>query len=437
LSSTKNLFLSINIIYNGYIKDLKKASFPSFFKGVNVRVTIDFGKEFFTVAQVIIKNCSEYRLDLIKGKIEEGMELLGGWERFLSPGMTVLLKVNLIGPKTSDTAAITHSEFVRALTQILKKRGCIVWIGDSSGGAIGGVAPTAKSFVVSGLEKVAREEGALIKNFDKEGVVEVNPQSGYIDKMYLAKPMFDADFVINLPKLKTHSAGIYTGAVKNLFGCIPGLRKAEYHRLAPHQKDLGQMIVDIHHSVKVGLHIMDGITAMQGEGPTAGKVYPAGKILFSTDPLALDTVASSMMGMNIEDIPILISARERKLGESDLDKIELAGDYTVPPLLKGFRLPKKFRSDRLHKDTNHKILVKVIDFLKVRPRINTKVCKNCNVCVESCPVKAINKETKTIDYSSCIECMCCHELCLHKAVDLKNDNPLAGFISRFYRGKYK
>ena len=389
------------------------------------------------MVQVIIKNCPEYCLDLLRKKIDEGIELLGGWERFLSPGMTVLLKVNLIGPKTSDTAAITHHEFVRALTQILKQQGCTVWIGDSSGGAIGGIAPTARSFVVSGLEKVAREEGAIIKNFDKEGVVEVSAKSGYIDKMYLAKPMFEADFVINLPKLKTHSAGIFTGAVKNLFGCIPGLRKAEYHRLAPHQKDLGHMIVDIHQSVKVGLHIMDGITAMQGEGPTAGKVYPAGKILLSTDPLALDTVAAAMLGMNIDDIPILASARERKLGESSLEKIELGGDYSTPPLLQGFKLPKRFKSDKLHKNSHHKILVKVIDFLKVRPKINTKACKNCNVCVESCPVKAINKETKSIDYSSCIECMCCHELCLHQAVDLKNDNPLAGFISRFYRNKYK
>jgi len=385
------------------------------------------------MVQVIIKDCSEYRLDLIKEKIAEGMELLGGWDRFVSPGMTVLLKVNLIGPKSSDTAAVTHKEFIRALTQILKSRGCTVWIGDSSGGAIGGVAPTARGFVVSGLTEVALEEGALIKNFDKEGVVEVNPQSGYIDKMYLAKPMFEADFVINLPKLKTHSAGIYTGAVKNLFGCIPGLRKAQYHRLAPNQKDLGHMIVDIHQSVKVGLNIMDGITAMQGEGPTAGGVYPSGKILFSTDPLALDTVASAMIGMNIDDIPILVSARERELGESSLDRIELAGDYSVPPRLKGFRVPKKFRSDKLYKNTNHKTLVKVIDFFKSRPRINAKACKNCNVCVDSCPVEAINKETKIIDYTSCIECMCCHELCLYKAVDIKNDNPVAGFISRFYR----
>jgi len=242
--------------------------------------------------------------------------------------------------------------------------------------------------------------------------------------------MFDADAVINLPKLKTHSAGIYTGAVKNLFGCIPGLRKAEYHRLAPDPRDMGEVLTDIHQAVKVSLHIMDGVTAMQGEGPTAGTVYPAGKLLMSTDPLALDTVAVAMLGLGIEDIPILHSARARELGESSLRNIELAGDYFSPPRLKGFKLPKRLRSA---KPRNYKVLIKVIDFLKARPRVDLNACKHCNMCVESCPVQAIDGDTKVIDYSLCIECMCCHELCEHKAVELRRDNRILDFFGRIGR----
>lgn len=386
------------------------------------------------MTRVVIKECAQYDLGLIKKQIETGIKLLGGWERFISPGMKVLLKVNLIGPKTSDSGAITHERFVRALIQILKKQGCIVWIGDSSGGAIGGIAPTAQSFVVSGFERIAKEEGALIKNFDREGVVEVVPSSGCVEKMYLAKPMFEADFVINLPKLKTHSGAIYTGAVKNLFGCIPGLRKAEYHRIAWDPKDFGEAIADIHQAVKVGLHIMDGITAMEGEGPTAGGVYSAGKILLSADPLALDRVATAMLGLRIENVPILVAAQKRELGESNLDKIEIDGDYSTPPRLEGFKLPKRFES---FKGKNYKILVKIIDFLKTRPRIDTKRCKGCNMCVDSCPVQAIHQDTKKIDYNLCIECMCCHELCLHQAVELRRDNPLVDFFTRIYHGKYR
>lgn len=385
------------------------------------------------MSRVVIKECADYNMDKLTLAINGGVKLAGGWERFIKPGYKVLLKVNLIGPKTSDTAAVTHSEFVRAITRILKGRGCTVWIGDSSGGAIAGMAPTARGLILSGLDKVAKEEGAQIKNFDREGVVFAKATDTG-KEMYLAKPLFDADFVINLPKLKTHSSAIYTGTVKNVFGCIPGLKKAEYHRSAPDPRDFGHVIADINKSLKIGLHIMDGIYAMQGEGPTAGEPYHAGKILISPDPLALDTVASAMLGMEIEDIPILLTARERGLGESHIKNIDICGDYNSPPVLKNFKYPKNFR--RAGK-RNYKSLVKVIDFLRARPNIDLKYCKGCNMCVESCPVKAIDRKTKKIDYSRCIDCLCCHELCEHKAVRLKRDNAIANAMTKLYRGKYR
>ena len=382
------------------------------------------------MSKVIIQECKDYSPDDVIDKINSGIEKLGGWDIFVKKGNVVLLKVNLIGPKTSDSAAITHSKFVRALTKILIKRGCTVWIGDSSGGAIAGISPTAQSLKVSGYEKVAKEEGAIIKNFDREGVIEIEPKGKYKEKMYLAKPLFDADVVINLPKLKTHSANIYTGAVKNVFGCVLGLRKAMYHKIAPTKDDFGEIIVDIHEGVKFDLHIMDGIISMQGEGPTAGDVYEANKILISTDPLALDTVAVNMLGMTVEDIPILNAARKRNLGQYNLDKIEIDGDYNTIPHLKNYKLPKNSKNKRR---MSTKSVVKVIDFFKTRPAINLKKCKKCNMCVESCPLNAIDTDSKKIDYNKCIECMCCHELCIHKAVELKRDNILAGIIARLSR----
>ena len=379
------------------------------------------------MSKVIIQECNDYSVNNITAKINNGIEKLGGWDKYVQPGNKVLLKINLIGPKSSDSAAVTHSEFVRALTKILIERDCTVWIGDSSGGAIAGIAPTAQSFKVAGYEEVANDEGAIIKNFDREGVVEVEPKGKFKEKMYLAKPLFDADVVINLPKLKTHSATIYTGAVKNVFGCIPGLRKALYHKMAPDKEDFGEILADIHEGAKFTLHIMDGIISMQGEGPTAGTVYNANKILISTDPLALDTVAVNMLGMNIDDIPVLSAAKKRNLGQFNLTQIKIDGDYNYIPLLKDYKLPKNFNSS---KRKNSKAVIKVIDFFKTKPVINKKKCKACNMCVESCPVKAIDIETKKVDYNKCIECMCCHELCLHKAVELKKDNIIADIIAR-------
>lgn len=386
------------------------------------------------MSKVVIKECENYDLEKVIEKINSGIEFLGGWDTFVKPGMKVLLKVNLIGPKPPESAAVTHCEFVRALTRILKEKGCTVWIGDSAGGAIAGIAPTTQSFEISGLKKVAEEEKAEIKNFDKEGTVDKGAGHNAIDRLYLAKPLFDADFIINLPKLKTHSGCIYTGAVKNVFGCIQGLRKAEYHKAAPNPKDFGNILVDIHEAVKIGLHIMDGITAMEGEGPTAGNAYTAKKILISTDPLALDTTAINMIGLEIKDISILQAAIERKLGESNKDNIEICGDYSQPPLLQNYKIPKRFTSK---KKSNYNAVVKVIDFLKTKPKINLKKCLKCNTCVDSCPMHAIDRTTKKIDYSKCIECMCCHELCPYEAVELKRVNPVAGIMTKLYRGNYK
>jgi uncharacterized protein (DUF362 family)/NAD-dependent dihydropyrimidine dehydrogenase PreA subunit len=379
------------------------------------------------MSKVIIKNCNNYKVEDLIDIINSGINLLGGWDKYIRSQMTVLLKVNLIGPKTPDTAAVTHPEFVRAITRILVERKCEVWIGDSSGGAIAGISPTGRSFIVSGLERVAMEEGAKIKNFDKEGVMGVDTSAG---KMYLAKPLFEADFIINLPKLKTHSAGIYTGAVKNLFGCIPGLRKAAYHKGAPNPKEFGAVLATINESVNTSLHIMDGITAMEGEGPTAGTVYNAEKILLSTDPLALDTVASKMIGINIEDNPIFDAARERNLGEWRMENIEVEGDYFAPPKLPKFKLPRAFK---LRKKVNHRLMVNVINLLKARPKVDKNYCKNCNMCVESCPVFAIDRETKIINYDKCIECMCCHELCMYKAVKLEREKIIGKLISRLLK----
>ncbi len=223
------------------------------------------------------------------------------------------------------------------------------------------------------------------------------PGHSFLDGLYLAKPLFDADLVINLPKLKSHSGCIYTGAVKNVFGCIPGLRKAEYHKAAPDSAEFGKVLADIHQAVRFPLHIMDGIAAMDGNGPTAGNPYPAHKILISEDAVALDSVALKMIGLDAREVPVFQAAIERGLGEADIEKITLAGDYGIPPSLPGFKLPDRFV---FHKKRNQKAIRVVVDFLRSKPAVNHKTCRNCNVCVDSCPVQAIERETKRIDYSN-------------------------------------
>ena len=381
------------------------------------------------MSKIVIKNCPSYDQETLIPVLHSVLKEAGGWDRYIKSGDTVLLKVNLIGPKPADSGAVTHPDFVRALTKILHEKGCRVWIGDSAGGAIAGIAPTGRAMDVAGYKAVAEEEGAEIKNFDREGVTEVPVNSPDYGSIFLARPLFEADVVINLPKLKTHVAAGYTGAVKNLFGCIPGLKKAEYHKLYPDSRSFGNIIADINDAVKPALHIMDGITGMQGKGPTGGSPYSAGKVIAGTDPLALDTVGAAMMGLDVRDLPIFEEVIRRDLGMSDPAGIELAGDYTEVPRLKGYEIPKVHAVG----GRKSKMFKKVIEFFKTRPNINLSICTACNTCVDSCPVQAIDRDTKLIDYTKCIECMCCHELCVYNAVELKNVKPLAGFVTRFMK----
>lgn len=383
------------------------------------------------MSKVVVMECPDYEINLLMDRINKGVDLIGGWDSYIRPGMKVLLKPNLIGPKPPESAAVTHCEFVRAVAGILKNKGCTVWIGDSAGGAIAGVAPTAKSMAVAGYEKIAAEEGIQIKNFEREGVVEVKGKYCPEGRIYLAKPLFEADLVINIPKFKTHMSAVFTGAVKNLFGCVPGLRKAQLHKFAPDPESLGRIIADINHSVRVGLNIMDAVVAMEGAGPTAGNPYRAGKIIISTDALAMDVVSLAMLGLKPEDAAIFTGAVESGVGEACLDRIRIDGDYSSPPLLKKFKIPKRALSKEKGKYNlfSYKFFIKIIDFMKARPSIDLKKCKSCNVCVESCPVAAINKSSKDIEYAKCIECLCCHELCMYKAVYMKRDNPFLDFIN--------
>ena len=376
---------------------------------------------------VAIMDCNSYDFEKVKNKINEGVSILGGWEKFIRKNSTVLLKPNMIGPKKPEEAATTHPVILQAVIRILRELECTVWIGDSSGGALGGNSPTKQSFEVTGFLDVAGAEEAKLKNFDTEGAVKIVPESGLADEMYIAKPLFEAEYIINLPKLKTHVAALYTGAVKNMFGCIPGLKKAEYHKIGAKPDDFANIIVDINKAVNINLNIMDAIVAMDGDGPTGGSPYEMHKILISDDSMAMDIVATNIINLDVNDVPILKAGIKRKLGCENVSQIEIKGDYNSIPKVENFRIPRT--KMRLSGSKAAGLIIPlVLDFIKTKPVINANKCKQCNMCVNSCPVRAIDKESKKIDYNKCIECMCCHELCLYHAVELRKNNKLAGII---------
>jgi len=368
---------------------------------------------------VVLKYCPEYTAD-VERTLRDGLAELGGMSRFVLPGQRVFLKVNLLMKKRPDEAVTTHPSVVEAVVRLVQEAGGIPIIGDSPGGPYT-VNALRAIYVRSGLQEVAERTGALL-NQNVEQVVVPHPEGGIIKSLTVTKSVVDADVVIPISKLKTHGMMTLTGAVKILFGVIPGLLKAEYHFKMANTKDFARLLVDIVTWVKPALNIMDGIVAMEGDGPSAGKPRNIGALLLSPDPFALDVVAADLINLKPEKVPTIMVARELGLA-SRWEDVELRGDARSLWRVKDFVIPRAYGVNFLDM-TPLPASVKRFLLNRIRPRpvFRHEQCVGCQDCMHNCPPQALrmNEAKRPVaDLEACIRCFCCQELCPQKAVEIK------------------
>lgn len=363
--------------------------------------------------RVAVVKCRNYEQDLVDRQVDRCLQLMGGLSRYVKKGDRVLLKVNLLSPEPPEKAITTHPAVVAALIKRVQALGAHPVVGDSSGGLIVGRSRTHRSFIKSGIKEVADRLGAETVNFDTAGVVAVdNPRGVEPRLLHIAKPVLDADVVITVPKLKTHSAALFTGAVKNMYGTVPGALKMEYHRLAPRPADFTRILLDIFQVTKPHLAVMDGIMAMEGNGPAAGSPKHLGLILASSDSVALDAVACHIIGLNPERVSTLQQAAGRNLGQACLAKIQVVGTDIAELPVRDFKLPSNALLERVPSFIGSYLL----GMLRARPVIQKDKCTGCRICVDNCPAGAIRfADSPLVDYRTCIDCLCCHELCPQRA----------------------
>ena len=364
---------------------------------------------------VCISRCPDYNRERIDKALYEILEPLGGMGAFVKPGMHVLVKPNMLTDRTPDKAVTTHPALVSAVIRAASKAGGIVSFGDSPGGYFKSKQNIWDS---TGFSAVARETGAELLNFEAEDPVAVSCSSKYFEPYLLAGPVAHADLVINLPKLKTHSWMVYTGAIKNILGCLPGLNKMQVHRVGTHPADFGKIIVELYSLVMPALTIMDGIWTMDERGPTNGRVRHDGLLLASDDGLALDLAVARIIGLEPESCSILSAAIKAGLSQATTDQ-------TIFPLLdpdsvklKDFRLPNNQWIMRIPAWLQKS----VARFVSFRPEIDQNLCRMCKRCAEACPKQTIspNKDrtSMVINHENCIQCLCCQEMCTYNAVHL-------------------
>jgi len=358
--------------------------------------------------KVALVKCSSYNTEEIYQKVQSLIDLLGGIKSFIRSGQKVLIKPNILAPFKIERAATTHPAMVEAAILLVKQSGGKPYVGESPGA--GSAEYCAKAAGILDICKKHR-----VRFVDLKTPVEVeNPQGQRFKKIYIAKEIDEFDAIINVPKWKTHGLTSITGAVKNLYGCVPGLLKSQYHYKIRTRPEFCELIIDIYRffKEKVKLCILDGVVAMEGEGPSAGNPYPLGLIGISTDQMAVDQVFSEICGIDPKSVPIIEYQKD----------IEVIGEKIRAP---GFKYYESLPEGVLHLG----LLGQILNiFFREKPVILENKCTKCATCVMVCASRAILNEMK-IDYGKCVRCFCCAEFCPEKAIIIKR-NPAIHFINR-------
>lgn len=341
----------------------------------------------------------------------------------LSPESKVLLKPNLLAKHTPDKAVTTHPAVVTAVIETLKKRGVEnITLADSAGGLY--TEGTMKAiYKASGLAEVCEKEKVRLWCETTSGTRKTKGR--LVQEFTLITPVLESDFIIDLPKLKTHVMTGLTCGVKNLFGCIPGLQKAEFHMRFPEKGPFGQMLCDLYETVNPDMVIVDGIVGMEGDGPAGGTPKEMGFLLGGDNGFAVDLAAAKLIGIDPAKVPYLAAGAARGLCPTAFTEEMLAdGSDAVLPV-DGFVLPSGFSpltfQDRVPRALWWAVPA-VTRFAAPHPVIKRAKCVGCGKCAEICPgntIKIANKKAK-IDPAGCIRCFCCHEMCPVKAIDVKS-----------------
>ncbi len=371
---------------------------------------------------VALLKCMEYDVDLLEKKLREGFQLLGGHEflkKLIPKDSKVLLKPNMLSIESKGSPVVTHYAVFEAVIRIIKEYSSNISFGDSPG-----FGDTRKAAEKSGLMEVADKYGVSFEDF-KESVHVTLKDSILCKSWDIAKAAYEADIVISLPKLKTHAMAYYTGAIKNQFGCIPGTQKATWHTRMPDANNFCKMLLDLNTAVGTNFAILDGIIAMEGNGPKSGNPHKMNTIIMGESLTAVDSTAVRLIGYdNPLDTPVLKEAYDSKWGVVMPKDINILGEDLESMKAKDFVLCRKGGNFYF-------VSPRVTEFLRgmiaPNPSLVKDKCIGCSRCVEVCPEKPAAIEmvkhgdilNPKWNMNNCIRCFCCQELCPVGAIETK------------------
>lgn len=364
---------------------------------------------------VTLVRCPTYEQQQVESALDKALRLIGGLD-WVRPGMRIIVKPNLLLPKHPDAAGTTHPVLIDALLRQLTRRGAEVVIGDSPGGPF---SARLLKLVYDSTRMTPLARDGVTLNDNVQSVQMANPSGAILKQVDIAEFILKADAIISVAKLKTHTFMAYTGAVKNLFGVVPGTIKAEYHQRMPDSEDFARMLVDLAEFVKPRLSIIDGVIGMEGNGPSGGQPRPVGVIIASVNPHLADLVATSLIGMRPEEVPTLKAAVERGLCPARMTQVRVLGDDPAPLVIQDYLRAGQPSILRSVVEAAIRKLIKIS--FQSEPAVDSSLCVGCRACEEACPPKAITMvgQVPQIDRKLCIRCFCCQELCPQSAIGIR------------------
>ena len=375
-------------------------------------------------SKVVLLPCEEYDEDKIYTLMKQGLELLGGLESLIPDNAKILLKPNLLKKAEVEKAVITHPVVVGAFARILRECGYEnIVLADSCGHG-------TTQAVIRGTGMDTYLDKYQIPAIDySEGVKTAYPQGVQAKEFVLPRELLEQDCVISLSKMKTHALERITGAVKNSYGFVYGFHKAKGHTQYPSADSFARMLIDLNKCVAPRFYVMDGIMAMEGNGPGSGDPIPMNVILMSTDPVALDSVFSRLIYLKPEMVPTNYHGEKMGLGtwkEENITLLTPECEVSMQEAVDRYGNPD-FNVDRTEVRKNiWTRMAGALNIFQKKPYIEADKCIRCGICVQSCPVpgKAVEfrkgkNKPPVYDYKKCIRCFCCQEMCPKKAIKVK------------------
>ena len=401
-----NLFVTENIM-NSYLDE-------------SVRLFDEYYKKFLanevpSTVDVAISKCYDYTYENVLKSFDEVLGLVGNLDN-IDNGSKVAIKTNLVAAMSPEAAGTTHPNLLKELCKRLLAKNCEVVVGDSPAGPYNSLNIN-KIYKTTGLKELEEIGVKLNDDFSTETVrfpggkvCHEFPFTSYLNK---------ADYIIDFCKLKSHGMMGMSCAVKNFFGVIPGTIKPEFHFRFPNYNDFANMLIDLNEYCKPSLCIVDGIMAMEGNGPTAGVPKHVGLLLASKNQYQLDLICARIIGLEPAHVPTIEESIKRGLTPENYK--DITTNINVDSII-----VHDFDTRKVHKslwfDDNSKFVGRMAKRLfRSKPKVKKTMCIGCQKCMQVCPAKAISmkKNLPVINRKKCIKCFCCQEFCPQGAMKVK------------------